>query len=81
MRIIGNIKVGRPHTTQSKSSHTFGVRQGNRPHTVMGESGVFNTGKHGAGRQKAKAKPERSTGINPEQRRPIDPNMPFLTPA
>ena len=39
MKVIENIRVGKPDTTPSKSAHTWGVRQGNRPHSVIGESG------------------------------------------
>ena len=80
MKVIENIRVGKPDTTASKSAHTWGVRQGNRPHSVIGESGHAYAGGKGAGRPTGKATARRSTGINPEARMPIDPDMPPLTP-
>lgn len=81
MKVIENITVGKPDTTPSKSSHTWGVREGNRRHTVIGETGHTQVGLKGAGRPTAKVTAWRSTGINPEHRNPIDSNMPHLTPA
>lgn len=81
MRIIANIRVGRPDTTPSLPSHTTGVRQGNRPHSVLGDSGHSRSGRKGAGRPTGRVNPQRSTGVNAEQRKPIDPDMPHLTPA
>ena len=81
MKVIENITVGHPDTTPSKSSHTWGVREGNRPHTVIGDTGHSHVGAKGAGRSTAKVTARRSTGINPEHRNPIDPDMPHLTPA
>jgi hypothetical protein len=81
MKVIENITVGEPDTSPSKSSHTWGVREGNRRHTVIGDTGQSQAGVKGAGRPTAKVTSRRSTGINPEQRNPIDPDMPHLTPA
>jgi len=80
MRTIANIRVGKPDTQPSKPAHTWGVRQGNRPHTLIGEAGALHIGHRGAGRPTGKASVNRSTGINPEKRQPIDPSMPNLTP-
>ncbi len=80
MRTIANIRVGKPDTKPSKSAHTWGVRQGNRPHTLIGESGARSAGRRGAGRPTGKASANRSTGINPERRQPLDPTMPNLPP-
>lgn len=81
MKGNGDIRVGRPDTTPSSPSHTLGVRQGNRPHTVLGDPGHRHSGTSGANRPRGKASVYRSTGINAEARKPIDPSMPFLPPA
>jgi len=81
MRTIANITVGHPDTVPSKPSHTWGVRQGNRPYTVMGGPGARRAGRKGAGRPTGKATIDRSTGINAARRNPIDPNSPILSPA
>jgi hypothetical protein len=81
MRTIANITVGHPDTVPSKPSHTWGVRQGNRPHTVIGKPGSYRVGHRGAGRPSGKATLDRSTGINAARRKPIDPNSPILSPA
>ena len=65
MKVIENIRVGKPDTTASKSAHTWGVRQGNRPHSVIGESGHAYAGGKGAGRPTGKATARRSTRSSP----------------
>jgi hypothetical protein len=81
VKIISNIRVGKPDTTPSMSSHTWGVREGNRVARYVGDPGHYYTGERGAGRPVGKANPARSTGINPEAKNPIDPSMPHLSPA
>lgn len=71
MKRRGNLKLGEPDTRTSRPSHTEGVREGNK------EGGYLKQGGHLAdGRSTA----ERSTGINPDARNPIDPRMPNLSP-
>ena len=74
-KIISNIRVGNPDTYPSKPSHTPGVREGNEPGGFEKEPGFYRDGKM------VKATARRSTGINPEARNPIDPDMPNLPPA
>jgi hypothetical protein len=76
METIGNIVVGKPDVKPSTPSHTFGVREGNKRTVVIREPGHEHRGP-----REAKAGARRSTGINPEAHRPIDPRMPILTPA
>ena len=64
MSIIANVRVGRPKTEVTASSHVPGVREGNNPGQVP----------------KPEWPAERSTGINPAQQDPIDPRSPKLTP-
>lgn len=81
MKTISNIRVGKPDTTPSMSSHTWGVREGNRIAGYVGDSGHYETGEQGSGRAVGKANAARSTGINPDTKNPIDPRMPRLSPA
>jgi hypothetical protein len=66
-----SIRIGKPHTKHDTPSHTRGIRQGNE--------GPFDKqrGHLSDGRVTA----ERSTGVNPKARDPIDPSMPNLPPA
>ncbi len=77
---MGNIRVGKPDTTPDKPSHTKGVNTGNEPGGIEADPGLEYTGERGAGRPSVKATQRKSTGINPEYRDPIDPNMPNLPP-
>lgn len=70
-----NLKVGKPDTTPSVSAHTRGVRQGNEPGSIEKEPGIEPEG------NMAKGTARRSTGICPDERNPIDPAMPNLSPA
>ena len=54
------------------SAHTPGIRQGN----ARG-----NYGKQPGHRPDGTSTAERSTGINPKAREPIDPRMPNLSPG
>lgn len=77
MATISNLKVGTPDTSPSSPSHTRGIKEGNRPGALDKEPGFY---KDGADGNMTKAVPRRSTGISAEQRKPIDPRMPCLTP-
>jgi hypothetical protein len=72
MTEVGNIKVGKPHTTPSMPAHTPGVREGNELGGFEKQPGHLPDGR---------ATAKRSTGINPELRNPIDPTSPNLPPA
>lgn len=77
-KTISNVRVGKPDITPDRASHIKGVRQGNNP-AVKGQAGIvpYEEGMHNMARGTA----ERSTGINPDSRNPIDAKMPNLSPA
>jgi hypothetical protein len=76
VRVLGNLRVGKAQVDPAAPAHQRGIRQGNeapgsvRAHGVHHERRLFATGSA-----------ERSTGINPKARNPIDPDMPNLSPA
>ncbi len=74
MKEIANVRVGRPDTTMSRSSHVRGVRQGNRRSRIVEQEGHH----HDGNRMTADAR--RSTAISPERHDPIDPRSPNLPP-
>jgi hypothetical protein len=75
--IVANLKVGKPDTSPSAPSHVPGVREGNRLGSAQRESGFHP---HPTDARFATGSAERSTGINPKAREPIDPRMPHLSP-
>ena len=75
MKKIANVTVGTPDTSPSLPSHTNGVRGGNAVGNMKKEAGFVDKG------DITTATAARSTGINPENRNPIDPRMPNLPPA
>lgn len=87
MKVVANIRVGGPDIKPSKPSHTWGVREGNKPGSFARDPGLYVTGgieeagERGAGRPAGKGTARRSTGINPQKRNPIDPSSPNLSPA
>jgi hypothetical protein len=68
---MADIRVGKPDTRPDISAHTAGIKQGNKG---PNES---QAGHNPDGTSTA----ERSTGINPKMRDPIDPSMPNLSPG
>jgi len=75
-RIVDNLRVGPPHIDPAAPSHQTGVHQGNRKGNLKRNSGL-----HPTDAWTARGSAERSTGINPHARNPIDPRMPNLSPA
>jgi hypothetical protein len=73
-----NLRVGKPDVKMDAPAHTPGVNQGNEPGGMEADPGIHYTGENQAGRPTARATMRLSTGINPEQRNPIDPNSPVL---
>jgi hypothetical protein len=64
------LKVGKPDVKPDATSHTRGVHEGNEgPYEE--QAGHLEDGRSTA---------ERSTGVNPGPRNPIDPRMPNLSP-
>ena len=66
------IRVGKPHVSHDKPSHTPGVRQGNSTGNYEKSKGHLPDGRSTAAR---------STGVNAKAREPIDPRMPNLSPG
>ncbi len=67
-----NLKTGKPHVRPDLPSHTKGIMQGNSTGNYEKQAGHLPDGRSTA---------ERSTGINPKARNPIDPRMPNLSPG
>jgi hypothetical protein len=68
---MAEIRVGKPDVRPDTPAHTPGINQGNEgPYEK--QSGHNPDGTSTA---------ERSTGINPKLRNPIDPSMPNLSPG
>jgi hypothetical protein len=76
MDTVDNLPVGKPDVKPWTPSHTIGVREGNSRMHLMREPGIRRSGNF-----MSVATPRRSTGINADGRKPIDPRMPTLTPA
>jgi hypothetical protein len=77
-RIFANLKVGKAQGKPTLPSHVRGVRQGNAPGSIERERGLHPDPRD---RRFATGTAERSTGINPKARNPIDPRMPNLSPS
>ena len=73
-RQIANVRVGEPDVAPDAPAHTSGVNSGNK----VGQGDAVKPSAHGRGGTAATG---RSTGINPEARKPIDSRMPNLPPA
>jgi len=71
VKIVSNVRVGKPDTTMDKPAHQPGVRQGNEPGSYERTRGFLKNGR---------ATAARSTGINAKERNPIDPSSPNLSP-
>jgi hypothetical protein len=66
------IRTGEPDVTPATPSHILGIREGNAPGGYRRQPGHRPDGRSTAAR---------STGINPQDREPIEPGMPNLSPA
>ena len=76
LKIVYNIRVGKPDIKPDGPSHFKGVRQGNQPGSMDKEPGINEVDQF-----KTVADARRSTGIRPDSHNPIEPDMPNLTPA
>lgn len=74
-KTIASVRVGKPDVSPSKPSHVPGVREGNTPRAMQRMDGIIDHGNYAVGSAR------RSTGINHEDREPIDPRMPNLSPS
>jgi hypothetical protein len=77
-RMHVNLKVGKAQAWPTMPSHVRGVRQGNASGHIERERGLHPDPED---RRFATGTAERSTGINPKARNPIDPRMPNLSPS
>jgi hypothetical protein len=68
---VGNIRSGKGDVDPALPSHTEGIMQGNSTGNYEKQAGHLPDGRSTA---------ERSTGINPKSRNPIDPRMPNISP-
>lgn len=66
------MRIGKAAVSPDKPAHVKGIKQGNSIGNYEAEAGHNRDGTSTA---------ERSTGINPQAREPIDPRMPNLSPA
>jgi hypothetical protein len=69
---MGEIRTGKPDVAPDAPSHVKGIQSGNTKGNYERQAGHNPDGTSTA---------ERSTGINPGKRDPIDPSMPNLSPA
>jgi hypothetical protein len=69
---MANLKVGKPDVSPDAPAHTRGIKQGNSKGNYDKQAGHKPDGRASA---------ERSTGVNPKARNPIDPRMPNLPPG
>jgi hypothetical protein len=75
-RLVDNLRVGQPQVDPAAPAHQPGIHQGNKKGNLKRNSGL-----HPTDALTARGSAERSTGINPRARNPIDPRMPNLSPA
>lgn len=66
------LKMGKPDTTPDAPAHTPGIPMGGARGTYASQPGHLPDGR---------ATPERSTGVDPDARKPIHPAMPVLMPG
>jgi len=69
---MANLKLGKAEVPPDYPAHTPGINQGNARGNYEQGRGHNPDGTSTA---------ERSTGINPKSRDPIDPSMPNLSPG
>jgi hypothetical protein len=69
---MAKLRLGKRAKPTDAATHTRGIKQGNSRGNYEKQDGHLPDGT---------ATAERSTGINPGQRNPIDPRMPNLFPA
>jgi hypothetical protein len=69
---MAKLRVGKHDVKPDAAAHKAGVKMGNSTGNYESQAGHFPDGRSSA---------ERSTGINPKAREPIDPRMPNLSPA
>jgi hypothetical protein len=75
MKVVNNIRIGKPQVKVDTPSHTRGVNEGNKPGSEKKQPGIKPEG------DKATGTARRSTGINSKSRNAILPEMPNLSPS
>jgi hypothetical protein len=74
--------MAKQQTAPDTAAHTPGVRKGEEHTDDQGrEAGRYQQEQQGARRPVGKSTPRDATSINPDDRRPIDPESPYLIPA
>ena len=76
IKVIANVRVGKPDVEPDASSHVRGVFEGNHPHLMQRHKGIEEQSEI-----RAEGTARRSTGIRPKNHDAIDPRMPKLSPA
>ncbi len=74
------IRVGEPDVKPDQAAHVKGVRMGNSVESAHARAQLV-LGRSPRAQRGAKGSAQRSTGINPGDREPIDPRMPRLSPS
>jgi len=69
--MANNLKTGKPDVSPDLPSHTPGIMAGNATGNYEKQVGHLEGGTSTA---------DRSTGVNPKSRNPIDPRMPNIPP-
>ena len=69
------------HEGTDSPAHDTGTRKGEEMYSSHGEPGRHRSGRSGADRPAGYSTARSSTGINPDDREPIDPRMPHIPPA
>jgi hypothetical protein len=69
---MADVRVGKPDVAPDAPAHVKGIKSGNSTGNYAKSRGHLPDGRSTA---------ERSTGINPSKRDPIDPRMPNLSPG
>jgi hypothetical protein len=72
--------MAKEHGSKEEPSHDIGVRKGEEMKSRGKEPGRFDKGTTHARRPSGGSTARDSTGINPKDRNPIDPDMPNLPP-
>jgi hypothetical protein len=70
--MANNLRTGKADVDPDLPSHTPGIKSGNTTGNYESQVGHLPDGRSTA---------ERSTGVNPKARNPIDPRMPNLSPG
>ena len=76
VKIVANVRVGKPDVDPDSLGHVRGVFQGNKPHLAQRHKGIEEISE-----TRAEGTARRSTGIRPKHHDTIDPRMPKISPS